>query len=47
MKFSSVEEDELAIFLLPMPVSLPGKRLECLLRFVRFHSRLKLSVASI
>ena len=24
MKFSSVEEDELAIFLLPMPVSLPG-----------------------
>ena len=24
VKFSSVEEDELAIFLLPMPVSLPG-----------------------
>ena len=25
MKFSSVEEDELAIFLLPMLVSLPGR----------------------
>ena len=24
MKFLSMEEDELAIFLLPMPVSLPG-----------------------
>ena len=24
MKFSSVEEDEFSIFLLPMPVSLPG-----------------------
>ena len=24
MKFSSVEADELAIFLFPMPVSLPG-----------------------
>ena len=25
-EFSSVEEDELAIFLLPMPVSLPGEK---------------------
>ena len=48
MKFSSVEEDEFSIFLLPMPVSLPGgERLECLLRFVRFPSHLKLSAASI
>ena len=49
MKVSSVEEDELAIFLLPMPLSLPGgpERLECLLRFGRFPSRLKLSAASI
>ena len=46
-EFSSVEEDELAIFLLPMPVSLPGERLECTLRFGRFPSRLKLSAASI
>ena len=47
MKFSSVEEDELAIFLLPMPVSLPGEEVGVPFRFVRFPSRLKLSAVSI
>ena len=36
MKFSSVEEDELAIFLLPMPVSLPGEEVGVPFRTISF-----------
>ena len=47
MKFSSVEEDEFSIFLLPMPVSLPGGEVGVSASFRTFPSRLKLSAASI